>query len=181
MKSRRFALLDRDGTVIVNVPYLADPDDVALIEGAAAGMRRLAALGLGVVIVTNQSAIGRGLLDEPGLEAIHARLIQGLAAEEVRVDGIFHCPHHPDAGCICRKPESGMVDRAAAVFDFDPAQCFVVGDSASDIALGRRLGATSILVRTGHGTETEASGLSCDHVVNDLEAASVLIEELVRS
>ena len=113
MKSRRFALLDRDGTVIVNVPYLADPDDVALIEGAAAGMRRLAALGLGVVIVTNQSAIGRGLLDEPGLEAIHARLIQGLAAEEVRVDGIFHCPHHPDAGCICRTqggPQSHDID-----------------------------------------------------------------------
>ena len=181
MRPRRFVLLDRDGTVIANKPYLADPDEVRLLEGAAAGMRRLAALGLGVVIVTNQSAIGRGLLDEPGLEAVHARLIERLASEGVHVDGIFHCPHHPDDACTCRKPESGVVERAVAVFGFDPAQGFVVGDSASDIALGRRLSATTILVRTGHGSETEASGIVCDHVVGDLEAASALIEKLLGS
>ena len=158
-----------------------EPDAVALIEGAAAGMRHLIALGLGVVIVTNQSAIGRGLLDEPGLAAVHARLTERLREEGVQVDGIFHCPHHPDDGCACRKPKSGMVDRAVAVFGFDPAQCFVVGDSASDIELGRGLGATTILVRTGHGSETETSGVPADHVVDDLGAASALIGELLRS
>jgi len=179
MEPRRFVLLDRDGTVIANEPYLVEPDEVALIEGAAAGMRHLVALGLGVVIVTNQSAIGRGVLDEPGLAAVHARLTERLGEEGVHVDGIFHCPHHPDAGCACRKPKSGMVDRAVAVFGFDPAQCFVVGDSASDIELGHVLGATTILVRTGHGTDTEASGVSCDHVVDDLAAASALIEDML--
>jgi D-glycero-D-manno-heptose 1,7-bisphosphate phosphatase len=181
MASRRFALLDRDGTVIVNEPYLADPEGVVLIEGAATGLRRLAALGLGVVIVTNQSAIGRELLDERGLEAIHRRLIERLDAEGVHVEGIFHCPHHPDEGCPCRKPERGLVDRAAAVFGFDPARCFVVGDSESDVALGLGLNATAILVRTGHGAETEARGVSCDHVVDDLEAASRLIENLLQA
>lgn len=181
MNSRRFVLLDRDGTVIALEHYLADPDKVVLLDGAAAGMRRLAALGLGAVIVTNQSAIARGLLDEHGLEAIHALLTERLAAEGVHIDGIFHCPHHPDDGCACRKPERGLVDRAAAVLGFDPAQCFVVGDASSDIELGRRLNATTVLVRTGYGAETEASGAPFDHVVDDLDAASVLIEELLGS
>ena len=181
MEPRRFVLLDRDGTVIANEPTLVEPDEVALIEGAAAGMRHLVSLGLGVVIVTNQSAIGRGLLDEPGLAAVHARLTERLREEGVHVDGIFHCPHHPDDACACRKPKSGMVDRAVAVFGFDPAQCFVVGDSASDIELGRGLGATTILVRTGHGSDTETSGVPADHVVDDLGAAGVLIGELLRS
>ena len=181
MEPRRFVLLDRDGTLIALEHYLADPDAVVLLDGAAAGVRRLVALGLGVVIVTNQSAIARGILDERGLAAIHARLTERLASEGVRVDGIFHCPHHPDDGCACRKPERGMVDRAEAVLGFDPAECFVVGDAASDIELGRRLNATTILVRTGNGAETEASGAPFDHVVDDLGSASALIEELLRS
>jgi len=179
MERRRFVLLDRDGTLIVNEPYLTVPEGVSLIEGAAAGMRQLVALGLGVVIVTNQSAIGRGLLDEPGLAAIHARLTERLEEEGVQVDGIFHCPHHPDDDCACRKPKSGLVDRAAAVLRFDPSQCFVVGDSACDIELGRGLGAATILVRTGNGRSTEAKGVAADHVVDDLGAACTLIEGLL--
>lgn len=178
---RRFVLLDRDGTVIALEHYLVDPERVALLEGAAAGMRRLAALGLGVVIVTNQSAVGRGLLDERRLGAVHARLIECLEAVGVHIDGIFHCPHLPDAGCACRKPGRGMVDRAAAVLGFDPAQCFVIGDAASDIELGRRLEATTILVRTGYGAETEKRGAPFDHVVDDLDAASALIADLLAS
>ena len=179
MTTRRFVLLDRDGTLIALEHYLVDPDRVALLEGAAAGLRRLAALGLGVVIVTNQSAVARGLLDERRLGAIHERLFECLEAEGVHIDGVFHCPHLPDAGCACRKPARGMVDRAAGVLGFDPAQCFVIGDASSDIELGRRLEATTILVRTGYGTVTETSGALFDHVVDDLDAASVLISDLL--
>jgi D-glycero-D-manno-heptose 1,7-bisphosphate phosphatase len=181
MTRRRFVLLDRDGTVIVEKHYLSDPEGVELIEGAAAGLRRLRALGLGLAVLTNQSAIGRGYLDHEGLARIHQRLEGDLAREGVRLDGIFFCPHHPDEGCACRKPRTGLVERAARLLDFEPRECFVVGDLPSDVELGRALGGTTLLVRTGHGARTEAGGEArADHVVDDLREAAARIEELLR-
>jgi D-glycero-D-manno-heptose 1,7-bisphosphate phosphatase len=182
MTRRRFVLLDRDGTVIVERHYLADPEGVELIEGAAAGLRRLRDLGLGLAVVTNQSAIGRGYVDHEGLARIHQRLESELAREGVRLDGIFYCPHHPEEGCACRKPRTGLVERAARVLGFDPRECFVVGDLPSDVELGRALGGTTLLVRTGHGARTEAGREArADHVVDDLREAAARIEELMRS
>lgn len=179
--ARRFVLLDRDGTVIVEKHYLSDPDDVELIEGAAAGLRRLAALGLGLVLVTNQSGLARGYFDRERLDAIHRRLALRLGEHDVQLDGIYFCPHHPDAGCDCRKPRPGMAERAAAEHGFDPRRCFVVGDAAGDVGLGRTLGATTLLVRTGYGAETEArADTAADHVVDDLGAAARRIESLLR-
>ena len=152
MSRRRFVLLDRAGTVLVEKNYLSDPDAVELIEGSASGMRKLADLGLGLVVVTNQSAVARGILDVERLGEIHQRMVQKLEAEGVRLDSIHYCPHHPDEGCVCRKPGTGMVEQAAAKHGFDATQCFVVGDMRSDIELGRALGATTLLVRTGHGS-----------------------------
>ena len=173
---RRFVLLDRDGTIIVEKHYLSDPDGVELIDGAAAGLRRLAELGLGLVVVTNQSAIGRGYFDRARLEEIHARLVADLAAEGVRLDGIFFCPHHPDDACDCRKPAPGMALRAAAELGFDPARSFVVGDMEGDLGLGRAIGATTFLVRTGHGARTEArSAVGADFVVDSLGQAAARI------
>lgn len=180
MSSRRFVLLDRDGTLIVEKHYLADPDQVELIEGAAEGLRRLAARGLGLVIVTNQSGIGRGYFDAAKLAEIHERLLRELRAEGVVLDGIFLCPHHPDERCGCRKPATGLALQAAAELGFDPTRAFVVGDMASDVALGGALGATTLLVRTGHGAETLARGEARpDHVVADLREAAQRIESLL--
>jgi D-glycero-D-manno-heptose 1,7-bisphosphate phosphatase len=180
VRRRRFVLLDRDGTLIVEKHYLADPQGVELIEGAAAGLRRLRALGLGLAVVTNQSAIGRGYLDHEGLARIHRRLESELAREGVRLDGIFYCPHHPDEDCACRKPRTGLVERAARLLDFDPREAFLVGDMPSDVELGRALGSTTLLVRTGHGARTEASGeAGADHVVADLREAALRIEALL--
>ena len=176
--SQRFALLDRDGTIIVEKHYLSDPDGVELLGGAAAGLRKLSRLGLGLVVVTNQSAIGRGYLDRERLAEIHARMGDLLEAEGVRIDGIFFCPHHPDDGCPCRKPAPGLVDQAVERFGFDPARAFVIGDMKSDVELGRAVGATSVLVRTGYGDRDEAAA-DADHVVDGLGAAAHLIEELV--
>ena len=182
MSRRRFVLLDRDGTLIVEKHYLSDPDAVELIEGAAEGLRRLADRDLGLVVVTNQSAIGRGYLDEDTLALIHARLLELLRAEGVTLDGIYFCPHHPDAGCECRKPRTGMALRAAGEHGFDPARSFVVGDAASDMELARGLGATGVLVRTGYGAETEArSPRPADVVADDLRAAAGRILALVGS
>jgi D-glycero-D-manno-heptose 1,7-bisphosphate phosphatase len=180
MSPRRFVLLDRDGTLIVEKHYLSDPEQVELIAGAAEGLRRLAARGLGLAIVTNQSGIGRGYFDAARLAEIHARVLRELRAEGVEIDGIFVCPHHPDDRCACRKPRTGLALRAAAELGFDPARAFVVGDMASDVALGRALGATSLLVRTGHGAETLARGEARpDHVVDDLREAAQRIETLL--
>jgi len=180
MRSRRFVLLDRDGTLIVEKHYLSDPEQVELIEGAAAGLRRLAARGLGLVIVTNQSGIGRGFFDVARLAEIHERLLRELRAEGVELDGLFVCPHHPDERCACRKPRTGLALRAAAELGFEPAHAFVVGDMASDVALGRALGATTLLVRTGHGAATLAQGVARpDHVVADLREAAQRIEALL--
>jgi D-glycero-D-manno-heptose 1,7-bisphosphate phosphatase len=177
---RRFVVLDRDGTIIVEKHYLADPDAVELIEGAGVALRRLAGLGLGLVVVTNQSAVGRGLVDLERLAAIHARMESLLADEGVRLAGIYACPHHPDEACGCRKPRTALVERAARELGFEPRRAFVVGDMASDVDLGRAVGATTVLVRTGHGERaSEAGAARAHHVVADLAEAAALIERLV--
>ncbi|HEY8154721.1 MAG TPA: HAD family hydrolase [Myxococcota bacterium] len=181
MHPRRFVLLDRDGTLIVEKHYLAEPEQVELIAGAAEGLRRLAARGLGLAVLTNQSGIGRGFFDAARLAEIHERLVSRLREEGVALDGVFVCPHHPDQGCDCRKPRTGLALRAAAELGFEPSRAFVVGDQASDIGLGRALGAATLLVRTGHGAETLARGEARpDHVVADLKEAAERIESLLR-
>lgn len=180
MTGRRFALVDRDGTINEEVDHLDDPDELVLIPGSAAALRRLRALGLGVVVITNQAQIGRELLTEDRLAEIHGRLLEMLAAEGAEIDAILHCPHAPEDGCGCRKPGTGMAREAAARFRFDPSEAFVVGDHASDVRMGRALGATTVLVLTGHGTEEEANaGDDADHVVADLAAATDIIAGLI--
>ncbi len=120
MSQRRFVVLDRDGTINVDRHYLSDPDQMELLSGATAGLRAMRAMGLGLVVVTNQSAIGRGYFDLARLEEIHNRLRDLLAAERVELDGIYVCPHLPDDGCDCRKPLPGLLRRAAAELAFDP-------------------------------------------------------------
>ncbi len=177
----RFAVLDRDGTINVERNHLTDPAELELIPGSAAAIRRLRdELGFGIVVVTNQAHVGRGLLPVDGLVAIHDRLHQMLASEGARVDAILYCPHAPEDGCSCRKPRPGLVLEAADRFGFDPAETFVVGDHVADVAMGRTLGATTLLVLTGHGREEAATAAaSADHVVADLGAATDIIAGLV--
>ena len=181
--SRRFVLLDRDGTINEEIGYVLRPEELRLLPGVAEALRELRALGLGFVVVTNQSPIGRGMLDPEGLEAIHDRLRELLAASGVTLDRIEACPHRPDEGCACRKPGTLMVERAAAALGFDPAESWIVGDHAGDLRLGRAVGARTILVRTGHGQEEFAAGADAfaDHVVVDLAAAAAVIRDEVRA
>jgi D-glycero-D-manno-heptose 1,7-bisphosphate phosphatase len=180
--TRRFVLVDRDGTINEERHYLSDPDDLALIPGSAAALVQLRDdLDMGIAVVTNQAEIGRGNLRTERLAEIHERLEAMLAHEGARVDGIFVCPHAPEGGCDCRKPAPGLALAAIARFGFDPAEAFVVGDHAGDMGLGRAIGATTILVRTGHGADEEAAAASlADHVAPDLSAAVAIIAGLVR-
>lgn len=172
---RRFAALDRDGTIIVEKNYLSDPAGVELLPGAAAGLRRLRAAGWGLVVVSNQSGIGRGYFSEADYEKVTARLVALLRAEGVELDGIYHCPHAPGAGCDCRKPRPGMLERAAREHGFRPEDCVVIGDKPADVELGRNAGAAlAVLVRTGYGA-TAADSCQPDFVAADLDEAADLI------
>ncbi|CCG41539.1 D-glycero-alpha-D-manno-heptose-1,7-bisphosphate 7-phosphatase [Magnetospirillum molischianum] len=175
---RRFVLIDRDGTLNVEKHYLSDPDQLELYPGAAVAVRRLNELGLGVVVVTNQSGIARGYFDLTRLAEIHRRLDALLAAEGAHIDGLYLCPHGPNEACDCRKPRPGMIRQAVADHCFDPAQAFVIGDKEVDIELGHGVGAISFLVRTGHGMSAVET-TRADYVVADLPAAVAEIERLI--
>jgi D-glycero-D-manno-heptose 1,7-bisphosphate phosphatase len=140
-------------------------------------MRRL---GLGLAVVTNQSGLGHGYFDVKDLDAVHRCLGRLLAEGGVRLDGIYVCPHVPEDGCDCRKPQPGLAVAAATELDFDPAAAFVIGDKACDIDLGRRLGAVSLLVRTGYGTDYPTTASQPDFVVDDLADATRVIGALVK-
>lgn len=180
MRREPAVVLDRDGTIIVERHYLSDPDQVALIPEAAKGLRQLQALGLRLVVITNQSGIGRGFFDEVCLERIHRRMRELLAAEGVRLDGIYVCPHRPEDNCACRKPEIGLLTRAARELGFDPRASFVVGDKPCDIELGRRVHATTFLVRTGYGAQFAATGeIAPDYVAEHVGEVAQVIRRLL--
>lgn len=180
MRRRRFVALDRDGTIIEERHYLSDPQDVVLLPYALDGLRRLRELGLGLVVITNQSAIGRGFFDIARLKLIHQRMNDLLTAAEIRFDGIYFCPHVPDDHCLCRKPEPGLLQRAASECDFDPSRAFVIGDKTCDIVLGQQVGATTFLVRTGYGAQVAVDATVIpDYVVDNLEEAASIIGRLL--
>jgi D-glycero-D-manno-heptose 1,7-bisphosphate phosphatase len=180
MTRRRFVALDRDGTIIVERQYLSCQDQVELLPGAGAGLRALGEMGLGLVIVTNQSAVGRGYFDAARLEQIHGRLRELLAAEGVELEGIYVCPHAPADGCACRKPLPGLLLQASRELGFDPGEAFVIGDKPCDIELGRGVGATTILVRTGYGAEHEEAGAAmADHIADDLGEAAEFVRQWI--
>ena len=182
MSNKRFVALDVDGIIIVELQYLSDPADVELISGAAAGLRQLSEMGLGLVAITNQSGVGRGYFDEERVHQIHQRISGLLEAEGVRLDGIYFCPHTPEDGCHCRKPKPGLLELAGKELDFDPGACFVIGDKACDIELGQRLGRTTFLVRTGYGAELANEGtVAPDHIVDGLREAAKVIQRLLES
>jgi D-glycero-D-manno-heptose 1,7-bisphosphate phosphatase len=170
---KTIVLLDRDGTIVNDPGYLADPEALVLLDGVAAGLRRLREVGCGLVVVTNQSGIGRGLFDEATLARIHDRLRELLAAEGAPLEAIYFCPHVEEDGCRCRKPQPGMAEQAAREHGFDLRAAYVIGDREADVGLARAIGATSILVRTGMGRKTEDRG-ECrpDHVADDLRSAA---------
>lgn len=154
-RKRRAVFLDRDGTIIEDVPYLFEPEKVRLIKGAGEAIKIFNRLAFMVVVVTNQSGVRRGYFKDADVAAIHGRLNSILDYEGARIDDYFYCPHEPQDGCACRKPETGMVDRAVNEYSLDVENSYVIGDKASDLWLANSVGATSILVRTGHGLETE--------------------------
>ena len=148
--------LDRDGVVIGDKDYLADPTGVQLLPGVAEAMVCAREAGFLLIGVSNQSGLGRGYFEQADFEAVMRKIEQDLAAEGARFDGFFYCPHAPGQNCECRKPLPGMLTEAAEYFAWDPALSWVVGDKSSDVGLGQAGGLGSVLVRTGYGAQEEA-------------------------
>ncbi|MFH1580276.1 MAG: HAD family hydrolase [Thermoplasmatota archaeon] len=145
--SAKFAVfVDRDGTICFDKHYMSDPADIDLIPTVADGIKKLNEADIPVVVVTNQSGVGRGYFTEEGLHAMHDRLRQILAAHGAKLDDIFYCPHRPDEGCSCRKPKPGMLLRAKEKHGFDIAKSFVIGDRMLDVEMAHAVGAKAVLV-----------------------------------
>jgi D-glycero-D-manno-heptose 1,7-bisphosphate phosphatase len=173
--------LDRDGTLIRDVGYLRRIDDLEILPKVPEALRLLREQGFKLVMVTNQSAVARGWLTEVELAEIHATLSDELARSGARLDAIYYCPHHPIEGagvykrqCTCRKPDSGMVERAAAELGVDPSASYVVGDQKTDVELARRIGATPVFIRRSASLTGDVRGIAA---AGDLwEAAGWIIE-----
>lgn len=148
---RRAIFLDRDGTINREVNYLSDPGEFELLPGAAEAIAGWNAGGWVVVVVTNQSGVGRGYFDGETLERIHETMRAALAANQAHVDAIYFCTHRPEDDCICRKPRVELFRRAAAELKVDLQGSFFIGDKWTDVMPASELGGHAILLRTGHG------------------------------
>lgn len=167
----RAVFLDRDGTLMADVGYPRDPDDVRLLPGVVAGLTACRDAGFRLAIISNQSGVGRGYFGADAVAAVHRRLIDLLEAEGVHIDDAQYCLHAPEEHCACRKPSPLMIQRSAARLGADLASSFMVGDKTSDVEAGRRAGCRSILLRPdadSAGAETGSVATSWAEVVRIL-------------
>jgi len=185
--------LDRDGTINEQMGYINHPSRFHLLPGVAQAIRRLNDQAIPVLVVTNQSGLARGYFPESVLTEVHQLMVDGLRAEGARLDGIYVCPHHPEAkderyrlACPCRKPKPGLFLQAAAEHDLDLTRSYVVGDRWSDLKAAAACGAQGVLVLSGYGQgEYDFIGpgqaLQPNHVASDLLAAvSWIVEDMSR-
>lgn len=170
--AKRAAFLDRDGTVNIDPGYIGKPDDMKLFPNVGRAIKKLNDNGFLVFIVSNQSGIGREYFTEQDLYRVHEKFLELLGESGAVIDGIYYCPHKPDEGCKCRKPQTGLIDQPCSDFDIDLKNSFVVGDRDKDLEMAENAGVKSVLVRTGYG-EKESKELTapCDYIADDLNDA----------
>ena len=176
-KRQPAVFVDRDGTLIEEVNYLSRVEDLRLFPFTRSAVAELKAHGFLVIVVTNQSGIGRDIFDETAMHDIHESIQENLSGA---IDAFYFCPHLPCDGCKCRKPGSGMIDSAIEDFDIDLAGSWMVGDKKSDVELGKNAGLRSALVLTGYGqTHKNILEYSPEAIEPDLgEAVKRIIQSL---
>jgi D-glycero-D-manno-heptose 1,7-bisphosphate phosphatase len=173
--------LDRDGTLIEDVDYLNDLNQIALFPWTVDALRLLNRAGFATIVVTNQSAVARGIVSEDFVCRTHAALDERFAMGGARIDRYYFCPHHPEAtveryrrACRCRKPSPGMIEEAASDLALDVPRSWMVGDRWLDVETGLAAGARSLLVQSGHAArlhETSPLGVRADAILNNLMEA----------
>jgi len=182
MNKRRAVFIDRDGTLNEDVGYPGRPDQIRIFEASYEAVRRLNRAGFAVVVVTNQSGVGRGYFSEEDVAQVHRAMAEAMAARGARLDAFYYCPHYAGSNdpayaldCDCRKPRPGMGRKAAADLGLDLAASYMIGDKVEDVEFGAAVGAAPILVLTGYGEPSRRRltelGLTPARVAADVLAA----------
>ena len=172
------AFIDRDGTLIEEVNFLSRLEDLEIFPFTLKALTMLRENGFKIHVVTNQSGIGRGIYTEQDMHAIHQQMTADLPG---LIDSFHFCPHLPDAGCRCRKPNTGMIDEASAGYTLDRQNSWMIGDKYLDVETGKNAGIRSALGRTGYGERTADTDHGADVTGrNLLEAVEMIVRETVR-
>lgn len=164
--------LDRDGTLMVDHGYVGDPYRVELLPGVVPALLALQGAGYSLIIVSNQSGIGRGLLTAADVDAVNERLRTILSSHGIGLNGIYYCPHGPEQGCDCRKPKPGLLLAALSGHGLDPAECYMLGDKWSDVEAGAAAGVTPVYI----GTRVEEP--TCRDI--DMQTANSMLDWTLR-
>ena len=165
-------LLDRDGTLIRENHYPGDPAQVELLPGAVEGLRRLKKAKLPLIVVSNQSGVGRGILTRAQVKRVQRRFVMLLRRQGITLDGYYWCPHRPSDRCGCRKPKLRLAKQAAKDLKLPWRRSISIGDRSSDVALGQKTGGWGILVLTGYGRQwAKNPGVRPDHTARDFRRA----------
>lgn len=150
----RAIFLDRDGVICENrADHVKSWAEFEFLPGVKKSLASLSHLGLPIIVITNQAAVGRGIITTPEVEEIHHRMVAEIVASGGRIDRILYCPHRPEDGCDCRKPKPGMLLQAAKEMGIDLTESYLIGDAATDIQAGYQVGCRTFLVLTGRGAE----------------------------
>lgn len=182
MKDVSVVFLDRDGTINVDVGHLRMPSELVLIRGAATAISLLKKAGYVLLVVSNQSAVARGMCSEEDVKVVNQTLLNMLLREhpEARLDDFFFCPHHPEDNCNCRKPRTGMAEQARTKWNFISHNCWVIGDKLSDLEFGKAIGIPTkqrILLETGHGASQYERRVELSSSANPQEALHIIYKK----
>jgi D,D-heptose 1,7-bisphosphate phosphatase len=178
--SAKAVFLDKDGTLVEDIPYNIDPEKIQLVEGALESLRLLQEHGYQLIVITNQSGIARGFFEEHELHGVRQRIRELLSPAGITLTDFYYCPHHPEGkvskyavDCFCRKPQPGMLYRAALEHDIRLADSWLVGDILHDIEAGNRAGCKTVLINNSHETEWNMNTIRRPKfTVRDLEQAA---------
>lgn len=181
--------LDKDGTLIEDIPYNCDVSLIRLMPGAREGLRRLQGAGYALIVVSNQPGVAHGFFSPDALDHVETTLRALLADDAIRLDDFYYCPHHPDGRmavyateCECRKPSPGLLMQAASDYAIELQASWMIGDILHDVEAGRRAGCRTILIDNGHETEWHLGVHRCPHAIAaDLVSAADIILALDRT
>lgn len=179
--------LDRDGVINREVDVLKSISQLRLLPNVAQAINKINKLGFLVVIITNQPVIARGWLTENQVDEIHAVLIKRLGEKKAKIDAVYYCPHHPNANlkkyrteCSCRKPNIGLIKKAAKELNINLKKSFTVGDRTADILAGKRAGLKTILVKTGYAGKDRKYNVKPDFTAKNISAAMEIVKRHIK-